>query len=109
MRYKLPNREKSKLISKPIVLNDHVKYIKESNDTSLQLAVQEFNFATAVASFAQLLKGGETITMGDMNYESILEMAEKNKGNDPYGYRKEFVTLVRTAKSIAQESLTNYA
>jgi Ca-activated chloride channel family protein len=53
-----------------------------------------------VAGFGQLLRGG-TFT-GPLNYEDIIKQAQAAKGDDPFGYRTEFVQLVRKAK-VARE------
>jgi Ca-activated chloride channel family protein len=49
-----------------------------------------------VAGFGQLLRGG-TFT-GPLNYEDVIRQAQASKGDDPFGYRTEFVQLVRKAK-----------
>ena len=85
IRYKLPNESKSKLIQQAINIEQ-----TESN---------EANFSIAVAGFAQLLSNGQNT--GDLNYDDVIGLATKHKGNDPYGYRSEFIQLVRMAK-IAQ-------
>lgn len=56
-------------------------------------------FSVAVASFGQLLKGGKYT--GKMTYDDVIELAQKNKGSDEFGYRAEFINLVRLAKSAA--------
>lgn len=91
LRYKLPNEKKSKLIETPIAVAS-----KTPTNAAYQ---QEVNFATAVAGFAQLLKGSNYA--GDFTYDKVIELAQANKGSDEYGYRTEFVQLVRKAK-IAQ-------
>jgi len=99
IRCKLPNEDESKLlVSKPITKNDEVGGLE--NET----LVSEFKFATAVASFAQNLKskeGGDTV----LPYESILELAESSveRGHDKFGYRMEFINLVRSASRIQSE------
>ena len=60
---------------------------------------QEAGFATAVAGFAQILKGGKYT--GNYSYDAVIELAQKTKGDDPYGYRTEFIQLVRKAKTAA--------
>ena len=95
MRYKLPEEDASSLLSKPITKED---VATELADEEL---FGEFRFATAVASFAQALKGRPETAM---SYETILELAEANIGEDRYGYRKEFINLVRTVKRMVQES-----
>jgi Ca-activated chloride channel family protein len=102
IRYKLPDEDQSRLLSKPITVANDVQKMEESLDPSMRTVVKEFRFASAVASFAQLLKGSDGT--GDFGYEDILALAEETAGEDPYGYRKEFLTLVRTAKRLVQES-----
>ncbi|CAB9528417.1 trypsin inhibitor heavy chain H2 [Seminavis robusta] len=102
MRYKLPDESESKLISKPVSVEDPMDKLVAMGGPKVQTVMQEFQFATAVASFAQLLKGSDTMN-GSMDYEKVIEMAEGSMGEDPHKYRKEFINLVRTAKRISQE------
>lgn len=92
LRYKLPSETKSNLIETPIATASKVKI-----NAGYQ---QEVNFSIAVAGFAQLLKGSNHI--GDLTYDKVIELAQANKGKDEFGYRTEFVQLVRKAK-IAKE------
>ncbi len=89
VRYKLPHEAKSNLLEKPVTLDSKIEPAHQ----------REINFATAVAGFAQLLKGSNYA--GDFTYDKVIELAQANKGKDEYGYRTEFVQLVRKAK-IAQ-------
>lgn len=91
LRYKLPNENQSKLIETPIEKN----VLLEVNPVYRQ----EVNFSIAVAGFAQLLRGSNYA--GDFTYDKVIELAQANKGQDEFGYRTEFVQLVRKAK-IAQ-------
>ena len=91
VRYKLPAENKSALIETPIT-----NQLKETTPTH----AQEVNFSIAVAGFAQLLRGSNYV--GDYNYDKVIELAQANKGKDEYGYRTEFIQLVRKAK-IARE------
>lgn len=91
IRYKLPDESESKLISEPIKvaqteLNAHIK--------------REVEFATAVAGYSQLLKSSRY--SGDFSYDDVIDLAQANKGQDPYGYRTEFIQLVRIAKTLKQ-------
>jgi Ca-activated chloride channel family protein len=52
-------------------------------------------FSTAVAGFAQLLKGGAHT--GGLSYEDVIAQAQKARGEDRNGYRAEFIELVRRA------------
>ena len=65
-----------------------------------QNVLRDVQFSTAVAGFGQLLRGG-TFT-GPLNYEDVIRQAQAAKGDDPFGYRTEFVQLARKAK-VARE------
>jgi Ca-activated chloride channel family protein len=91
MRYKLPNSETSTMVSAPIALAGEAKSFEE--------APQEARFATAVAGFAELLRGGRHT--GRFGYDDVVRVAQGAKGDDPYGYRAEFVNLARAAKTAA--------
>ncbi|MEM7210366.1 MAG: von Willebrand factor type A domain-containing protein [Pseudomonadota bacterium] len=87
IRYKQPDGDTSKLIQRPVTRAD------EANPDS------EVRFASAVAAFGQLLRGGRHT--GGYGYDDVIELATASKGEDPFGYRAEFVNLVRLAKSAA--------
>jgi Ca-activated chloride channel family protein len=87
IRYKLPDEDASRLIERPVTAAD-----QGPGDTDAR-------FAAAVAAFGQLLHGGEH--MGDFGYDDVVALASAAKGDDPFGYRAEFVTLARLAASAA--------
>ena len=58
----------------------------------------DFRFASAVAGFGMLLRNSEYA--GDINCELILELASGGIGKDKNGLRKEFIELVKKAKTI---------
>jgi Ca-activated chloride channel homolog len=89
IRYKLPGSDVSELMTESLSINPVV------SDT----LKREANFATAVAAFAQRLKGSQYI--GDMEYAEIVTMALRNKGNDSYGYRAELGNLIRKSMLIS--------
>jgi Ca-activated chloride channel family protein len=89
IRYKLPNENRSKLITQPITKD------LESGEWN-----QEALWATAVASYAQLLKGGSFT--GEITYDDVIDMATASRGTDMFGYRAEFINMVRLTKSIAR-------
>ena len=91
IRYKLPEEEQSRLITRPVTPRDSVVLGKG-------VAGREAGFATAVAGFAQLLKGGRYT--GDYGYDDVIALGLANRGDDPYGYRSEFVQLVRKAVTV---------
>ena len=86
LRYKLPEENTSKLIEQAIT--------SDAQNPNEQLML-DVNFAAAVAGFAELLKGGQY--QGDWSFQQALELAQANKGEDLFGYRTEFVQLVRKA------------
>jgi Ca-activated chloride channel family protein len=91
IRYKAPGGDVSKLIETPVTREAEV-------DTGAAGAA-ETRFAAAVAGFGQLLRGGRHL--GEFSYDDVVALANSAKGDDPFGYRAEFVNLVRLAKSAA--------
>lgn len=89
LRYKLPKENASRLITQPIADSQNVD--------SVARAPQEVRFSIGVAAFAQLLKGAPYL--GDYGYDDVIALAQNAKGDDPFGYRAEFVNLARLAKS----------
>ena len=89
IRYKLPKSSTSRLISAPIDRRSEVR--------SFAAAPQDARFAAAVAGFAEMLRGGKY--SGSMTYDDVLRIANASKGRDEFGYRSEFVQMVRAAKS----------
>ena len=86
LRYKDPGQTQSKLIETPITTGTEA-----SDDT---------RFAAAVAGFGQLLQHSTYI--GNWGYDQAIALATGAKGDDPYGYRAEAVTLMRLAQSLSQ-------
>jgi Ca-activated chloride channel family protein len=87
MRYKLPGERRSKLIERPIPLSSEAS----------ALVNREVKFSTAVAGFAQLLRGA-THT-GELSFDDVIREAQGAKGDDEFGYRTELVQLVRKAQT----------
>lgn len=92
IRYKLPDEDVSKLITRPVTGADSIEL------ASCGLG-REAGFATAVAGFSQLLKGGRYT--GSFDYDDVIQLALATRGDDPYGYRNEFVQLARKARTAA--------
>ena len=90
MRYKLPKESESKLITTSISSAQEVK------DTSA--LPDDIRFASAVAAFGEILKGDAHI--GSFNLDQVLALADTARGKDSFGYRAEFLNLVRLAKSL---------
>lgn len=91
IRYKLPRQDHSKLIEIPIRASEIQDRAGHSSD--------DFRFAAAVAAFGQKLRGGKYL--GDFNYADIRQLASRSRGDDPFGYRGEFLQLVSLAGSLA--------
>ncbi|MCR9136425.1 MAG: VWA domain-containing protein [Alphaproteobacteria bacterium] len=91
IRYKLPDSDTSRLISVPVT--------KDRETAEIAGAPQEARFAAAVAGFGQLLRGGRHT--GQYSYEDVIALAQSAKGEDRFGYRAEFINLVRLAQSAA--------
>ena len=89
IRYKLPDAAASELITTPIGSGSEFLSIAE--------APREARFATAVAAFGQLLRGDPHT--GDFTYDDVLELAGGARGEDRFGYRAEFLKLVRLAQT----------
>ncbi len=89
IRYKLPKENTSKLITMPIGSG--------ADFASVKSAPVEARFATAVAAFGQILKGGRYT--GAFGYDDVIALAQSARGTDEFGYRAEFINLVRLAKS----------
>lgn len=88
LRYKQPEATKSTLMTYPITRKDELDSLSQASD--------DVRFSVAVAAFGQLLKGGKYIQ--SFNYDDVLELAKTAKGIDEFGYRAEFLNLVRLAK-----------
>jgi len=87
IRYKLPKSEVSTLISTPVDRGaEHARFDE---------APIEARFATSVAGFGELLRGGRYT--GTLSYDDVLRLASAARGDDPFGYRSEFLQLVRAA------------
>jgi len=89
IRYKLPKTKVSRLLKRAVG--------KESEYQSLDSAPGEVRFASAVAAFGQLLRGDSYVK--DFTYNNVITMAEPVRGKDRFGYRTEFLNLVRLAKT----------
>ncbi|MEL7026843.1 MAG: VWA domain-containing protein, partial [Pseudomonadota bacterium] len=85
IRYKAPGEDTSILIETPIL----------PNESTLD---GEAGFAAAIAGFGSLLRGVDYL--GDWSYADTIALAQANKGEDPFGYRAEAITLMRLAETM---------
>jgi Ca-activated chloride channel family protein len=91
IRYKLPRSDRSVLISTPVD--------RGSEHDRFEDAPLDARFATSVAAFGEILRGGKHT--GQFGYDDVLRIASAARGDDPYGYRSEFLQLVRAAKTAS--------
>lgn len=91
LRYKQPTGSNSKLIEQVIKTSDI--------ETQLASNSERFRFSAAVAGFGQLLRGGKYTE--DFALDDVLALARKSRGEDAFGYRGEFISLVNLANSLS--------
>ena len=65
---------------------------------TVDAAPRDVRFDAAVAAFGELLRGGRYT--GEYGYVDVVALAQASRGEDPLGYRNEFVRLVRLAESL---------
>ena len=59
----------------------------------------DIRFAAAVAAFGMVLRDSEH--KGTASFADVLELARAGQGQDPGGYRAEFVRLVEAAQALS--------
>ena len=89
IRYKQPDSETSQLLSTAITPAIAFNSVNEAPDYA--------RFAAAVAGFGQLLRGGQYT--GTYSYDDVTMLAQSARGDDPYNYRGEFLSLVQMAQT----------
>lgn len=89
-RYKELNSTTSKLISRSI---HNPKKI-----STFESASNDFRFSATVAEFGEVLRQSKYIETVD--YSAMIKHALDSKGADPFGYRSEFIQLLRLASSL---------
>ena len=85
VRYKDPDGDRSKLLQHAVLDRTGTP----SND---------FRFATAVAGFGMLLRDSEHA--GTFTLDDVVSLAEGSRGDDPRGYRGEFIRLVEASRDL---------
>ena len=88
LRYKQPGEDRSVLVEQPIRRQDLRRQASES-----------LRFAAAVAAYADLLRGGRN--MSGFSWDQVEALARGARGDDPWGYRGEFLQLLAQARSLA--------
>ena len=86
IRYKLPEDDES----------EKIEFTLEDSDKKFYEASDDFRFASAVALFGMLLRNSDY--SGIATLEMIEKLAGDSMGEDPSGFRAEFVDLIRLLK-----------
>ncbi len=95
IRYKFPEEDKTNLIINAVA----------DSKTNFAATSDNFRFASAVASFAMLLRNSGY--KGNSNFNTVAAIAGKALGNDDEGYRKEFLQLVHKAEVLSNNKAVN--
>lgn len=90
IRYKLPDEDTSQLITAPITSAVEFDRVEDAPESA--------RFATSVAAFGQLLQDGRYL--GSYGFDDVIALASGARGDDEFGYRSEFINLVRLAKQF---------
>lgn len=85
LRYKKPDRDKSRLIVHPVI----------DKQVALRKSSENFRFAAAVAEFGLLLRESEYAA--DASYDNVIELVKSSRGSDKDGLRAEFLRIVETS------------
>ena len=88
IRYKNPEESKSILLQQ-VVNSKSVPFNKSS---------ENMRFSAAVASFGMLIRGSQF--SGSSTFDDVVKWAKSSKGEDEFGYRSEFLQLVRLTDDI---------
>ncbi len=91
LRYKDPTGIKSRLLSTTVI-------DRGSTGSS------DLRFASAVAAFAMLLRNSDF--KGDASYDLVMALARDARGDDPEGYRGEFISMVERARTLSGKADT---
>ena len=89
LRYKQPDGQHSRELKMPVV----------DVERSFVQASQDLQFAAAVAAFGMLLRDSQH--KGTATWDDVIDIARKNVGDDPHGYRREFISLAEQARESA--------
>jgi Ca-activated chloride channel homolog len=91
VRYKRPDGDTSTLVTVPVAGRNSA-------------SPKHVGFAAAVAEFGMLLR--ESVFRADATWADAVKLATAHRGDDPDGYRAEFVRLVELAASLDRQRST---
>jgi Ca-activated chloride channel homolog len=90
IRYKLPNEATSRLVTQPVTASNEVKDIAS--------APEDVRFGIAVTAFGEKLRDEDQVS--NYQYTELEALAASSRGTDAFGYRSEFLKLVRLAAGL---------
>ncbi len=90
IRAKVPGEAQSNLTEIPV--------LKDAEVSSFTDAPEDVRFSIGVAAFGQKLRGTDQVD--SFGFDAIERIAADARGDDPFGYRSEFLQLVRLAKGL---------
>ncbi len=90
LRYKEPEGDTSVLMEVPVV-DQSKRFVQTDRD---------FQLAAAVAGFGMLLR--HSPHRGNLTLDDVITMAERAAEGDDFGYRTEFVEVVKKARDLSQ-------
>ncbi|AZG37099.1 vWA domain-containing protein [Shewanella psychromarinicola] len=93
LRYKASGEQNSQLIAYPISRDQQLTHLHQASD--------DFRFAAAVAGFGQLLNHNNYVH--DTDYAKLIVLAQSAMGQDRFGYRHEFVQMLKTASVLERQ------
>ncbi len=88
LRYKLPADDNSQLIAHSL----------KKSSTKMEMASENLRFASAVAEFGLLLQN--STFKAHASYAGVAQRAQSARDGDSYGYRSEFIQLVKTVDAM---------
>jgi Ca-activated chloride channel family protein len=91
MRYKQPDGDTSRKL----------EWVVTDDGKAFRAVSGDFQFAAAVAGFGLLLRDSQY--KGNLTFAAVLELAQSALGTDEYGYRAEFLEMVRRAAALRGE------
>ncbi|WP_149009910.1 YfbK domain-containing protein, partial [Escherichia coli] len=65
---------------------------------TINASSEDMRFRAAVAAYGQKLRGSEYLN--EISWQQIKQWAQQAKGEDPQGYRAEFIRLIELADGV---------
>ena len=89
IRWKSPQGKESQLVEFPLAF-------------AIKAPSEDMRFRAAVAAYGQKLRGSEYLN--NTSWQQIKQWAQQAKGEDPQGYRAEFIRLIELADGVTDIS-----